>query len=397
VSTEHILLIAAAIIVLSVFASKAVSRLALPALAVFLAIGMLAGSEGLGGIAFDDAMVAQFIGVVALVFIIFAGGLHSDVSSIRPVLRAGAVLSTAGVLITAAMVAFLTYCFLGIPLKFSFLIGAIVSSTDAAAVFSVLGSRNIKLKGNLGPLLEFESASNDPIAVLLTIGVIHVIMGAEVSSAKFILYFLEQIGIGVASGYFLGKLTLFMLRKFKLDYKGLYAPLLASVVLLIYAATALVGGSGFLAIYIVGLILAHNDFPRKEGLKEFHDGLGWLMQIIMFVLLGLLVFPSRLLVIAYPAMVISAVLIFIARPVGVFLPMAFIKGFNTREKIFISWVGLRGSVPIVLATFPMLAGVPYSKLVFNVIFFIVLTSVLLQATSIGLVARLLKLQQRSPD
>ncbi len=358
---------------------------------------MLAGSEGLGGIAFDDAMVAQFIGVVALVFIIFAGGLHSDVSSIKPVLRAGAVLSTVGVLITAAMVAFLTYCFLGIPLKFSFLIGAIISSTDAAAVFSVLGSRNIKLKGNLAPLLEFESASNDPIAVLLTIGVIHVIMGAEVSSAKFILYFVEQIGIGVASGYFLGRLTLFMLRKFKLDYNGLYAPLLASLVLLIYAATALAGGSGFLAIYIVGLILAHNDFPRKEGLKEFHDGLGWLMQIIMFVLLGLLVFPSRLLVIAYPAMVISAILIFIARPVGVFLPMAFIKGFNTREKIFISWVGLRGSVPIVLATFHMLAGVQYSKLVFNVIFFIVLTSVLLQATSIGLVARLLKLQQRSPD
>ena len=390
-TTEYIIFAVAILLILSIALSKAVSRLALPALLVFLAIGMLAGSEGLGGIYFDNPSVAQFIGVLALSLIIFAGGFHTKWDSIRPVMWTGIALSTVGVLITALVVGTLSSYLFEMPFKYCLLLGAIVCSTDAAAVFSVLRSRKVNLKGSLAPLLEFESASNDPMAVLLTIGFIQVIMGADASSWMFVLFFIKQLVFGAVAGYLIGRIAIWLMHHFKLEYEGLYPPLLISLVLFAYSATALIGGSGFLAVYIAGIMMARSEFPRKKSLMEFHDGLAWMMQIMMFVILGLLVFPSELVKVAVPGLIISAVLMFVARPVSVFLPLVFSKSTSLRERTLISWVGLRGSVPIVLATFPLLAGVPYADVIFNVVFFIVLTSVLVQATSISFIARRLKL------
>jgi len=389
-SIEFIISAAALLLILSIVLSKLVSSLAVPALLVFLAIGMLAGSEGLGGIYFDNAWVAQFTGVLALVLIIFAGGFHTEWKNIQPILKKGSILSTIGVFITALLVGVFTHYAFDVPLLTCLLLGAIVSSTDAAAVFSVLRSKNVNLKGDLAPLLEFESASNDPMAVLLTVGVIQVTVGADAASFSFVLFFIKQLAIGAAAGFFMGKIIVIIMKKLHLEYTGLYPPLAIALVLITYGATALLEGSGFLAVYIVGLIMARNEFPHKKNLMHFHNGLAWLMQIVMFVILGLLVFPSRLKGIIVPGLAISAFLMLVARPVSVFLPLAFSK-IKVREKVLISWVGLRGSVPIVLATFPLMAGVPDADIIFNVVFFIVLTSVLIQGTSIPIVAKLLKL------
>jgi len=389
-SIEFIISAAALLLILSIVLSKLVSSLAVPALLVFLAIGMLAGSEGLGGIYFDNAWVAQFTGVLALVLIIFAGGFHTEWKNIQPILKKGSILSTIGVFITALLVGVFTHYAFDVPLLTCLLLGAIVSSTDAAAVFSVLRSKNVNLKGDLAPLLEFESASNDPMAVLLTVGVIQVTVGADAASFSFVLFFIKQLAIGAAAGFFMGNIIVIIMKKLHLEYTGLYPPLAIALVLITYGATALLEGSGFLAVYIVGLIMARNEFPHKKNLMHFHNGLAWLMQIVMFVILGLLVFPSRLKGIIVPGLAISAFLMLVARPVSVFLPLAFSK-IKVREKVLISWVGLRGSVPIVLATFPLMAGVPDADIIFNVVFFIVLTSVLIQGTSIPIVAKLLKL------
>lgn len=384
-----LLAIAAGLFLLSVFLSKVSEKLGVPALLVFLGIGMLAGSEGPGGIYFDNALIAQTIGTIALVFILFAGGLDTDWQQVRPILRHGISLATIGVALTALATAAFTHLVLNFPWPQSLLIGAIVSSTDAAAVFSVLRSRNVSLRGNLRPLLELESGSNDPMAVFLTIGILEVIRHPGMSYATLIPMFALQMGIGLATGFVAGRLTLTLLNRLRLEYEGLYPVLTASVVVFLYGVTTHFNGSGFLAVYVAALMIGNRSFVRKKTLVQFHDGLAWIMQITMFLTLGLLVFPKQLPSVAVDGLIVSAVLMFIARPLAVFVTSVFT---NTpfRDKLVISWVGLRGAVPIILATFPLLAGIDGDHKIFNIVFFVVLTSVLLQGPSIPFFAKRLK-------
>src|SRR6266581_2790430 len=348
------LLVSSLLLLLSILAWKVSSRLGIPALLLFLGIGMLAGSDGPGGIYFDNALLAQEVGIVALAFILFAGGLETHWKVVRPALGAALSLSTIGVLLTAVIVA----VFALVVLHFSFgeglLLGAIISATDAAAVFSVLGARNLHLKGKLLPLLELESGTNDPMAVFLTIGLTRLLTNPHESVLGMLLLFVQQMAVGAIGGLFIGWAAIWLISRLHLDVEGLYRVFTIALVLFTYGLTAILGGSGFLAVYLVGLLLGNSSVQHMGRLTRFHDGLAWVMQIGMFLILGLLVFPSHL-----PALVVSGLLmtgaaIFFARPLSVILTLLPFK-MSFREKLFVSWVGLRGAVPIVLATFPLLA------------------------------------------
>jgi potassium/hydrogen antiporter len=389
-SLEYILLIGSVLILLSIVVSRLSDNLGVPALLLFMVIGMLAGSEGPGGIFFDDAGLAQSIGVVALIFILFAGGLDTNWSQVRPVLRQAGTLATLGVVITAVAVGLFASVILHTSLMTAMLIGAIISSTDAAAVFSVLRSKNVNLRGNLKPLLELESGSNDPMAVFLTVGLLQLAATPDASPWRLFLIFAVQMGVGAAAGWAGGKGMVLAINRLKIFSEGLYPVLMFACAVLIYSATASIDGSGFLAVYIAGLVASESKFVQKKSLLRFFEGLAWLSQIAMFLTLGLLVFPSHILPIVGVGLLTSAFLMFVARPVSVFISLAFFK-VSLREKVFVSWVGLRGAVPIVLATFPLLAGIRDAGLIFNIVFFIVLTSALLQGWSIPLAARALHL------
>ena len=377
---------AAALVLLGVLASKISDRLGVPALLLFLVIGMLAGSEGLGGIDFTDFELAQAVGVVALAFILFAGGLDTEWRSVRPVLGSGVLLATFGVLVTAVVTGVVASWVLDVSLTVGMLLGAIVSSTDAAAVFAVLRSQSVSLKGRLRPLLELESASNDPMAVFLTVAFLELITEPGTTIFELIPVFLAQMSIGAAVGYVVARGSVAAINRLHLGYEGLYPVVLLAVVLLTYGVAAVLGGSGFLAVYIAGLVMGNSAFLHKKSLMRFSDGLAWLMQIAMFLVLGLLVFPSHLWPVAGRALLISAVLILVARPVATVAVLALTR-FGARETLMVSWVGLRGAVPVVLATFPLVEGIPQADLIFNVVFFIVITSVLVQGTTIPVVAR----------
>jgi potassium/hydrogen antiporter len=393
---EYILLGASLLIILSVIASKVTDRFGIPALLLFLILGMLAGSDGIGGIYFDDPALAQFVGVLSLALILFAGGLDTPVDRIRSVLMRGAILATLGVLLTAIVLALFAQAILGFSLLEGLLLGAIVSSTDAAAVFSVLRSKGVSLKGRLEPLLELESGSNDPMAVFLTISLIAMVQSPELAfSPQFLVSFIQQMVLGGTIGFALGWVAYYLINHLRLGYDGLYPVFTLSMALFTYSITNWVGGSGFLAVYLAGIVLSRHDFIHKRSLIRFHDGLAWLMQIVMFLTLGLLVFPSRLVQVAIPGLLLALALIFVARPVGVFLSMIGTR-FSFREQVLVSWVGLRGATPIILATFPLLVGIPQSDLIFHMIFFVVLTSVLLQGTTIPVVARWLKVSSPAP-
>lgn len=386
VSIEHILVGAAMLLLFSVLASKASDKLGIPALLIFLIVGMLAGSDGPGGIHFDDPYIAQFLGVVALSLILFAGGLDTNWASVRPVLWGGLALSTSGVLITALFVGWFAIAFLDFSLLEGLLLGAIISSTDAAAVFSVLRSQKVSLRGNLKPLLELESGSNDPMAVLLTIGFVRLLQNPSESIIVLIPMFIKQLLIGATMGYLSGRAMVYLINNLKLGYDGLYPVLSLSLVIITYGATSIVGGNGFLAVYMSGITMGNHNFIRKKSLIRFHDGIAWLMQISMFLVLGLLVFPSRLIHVIWEGLTVSIFLMFVARPAGVFLSTIPFK-LSFKDRTMISWVGLRGAVPIILATFPLLAGIEKAEMLFNIVFFIVLTSALIQGTTIPLIAK----------
>lgn len=391
---EQILLVTGALLVLSILASQATGRFGVPALLIFLGIGMLAGSDGPGGIYFDDDQVAQSLGVLALAYILFSGGLETKWREIRPVLVPGLTLATLGVVLTAAVLAVVVKKFLGFSWLEAFLLGAIVSSTDAAAVFSVLRSRNVGLKGNLKPLLELESGSNDPMAVFLSLGLIELIKNPTFSMWHLFPSFLKQMVLGAALGYAFGRGAAWAIRRIRLNYEGLYPVLTLSLVLVAYGLTTVVGGNGFLAVYLAGMTLGNQGLAQEKSLAHFHDGVAWLMQIAMFLTLGLLVFPSQLPSVVSAGLLTSAALMFLARPLATFLCLSVFR-FDFREKVLLSWVGLKGAVPIILATFPRLAHVPRSDTIFNLVFFIVLTSVLLQGTTIPVVAKWLGIQTPS--
>lgn len=386
-TTENILLIGSILLFLSIIASKTSFKFGIPTLVLFLGIGMLAGSDGPGGIYFNDPKATQFLGAVALAFILFSGGLDTKMESIRPVLKTGISMATLGVLITAFALGTFSAYILNIPWVDGMLIGAIVSSTDAAAVFSILRSRSVGLKGNLRPLLEFESGSNDPMAYFLTIGFIYLIQVPDASLLSLAPKFLLNMTVGGLCGFAFGKAMIWIVNKIKLDVDGLYPVLILSLMLFTFSFTEQIKGNGYLALYISALILGNSNFIHKKSLMKFFDGQSWLMQIVMFLTLGLLVFPSQIIPVLWPSIFISLFLIFVARPLAVFASLAFATGFNFRKKLFLSWVGLRGAVPIVFATYPLLAGIPYANTIFHIVFFISATSILLQGTTIPLMAK----------
>ncbi len=392
---ELILLITGILLLLSIISSKASSLLGLPALLLFILIGILAGSEGLGGIYFDDPWVAQFLGVLALIFILFSGGLDTTIDNIRPVLGSGFSLATIGVVITTVSVGWFSQQILGFTLLEGLLLGAIVSSTDAAAVFSVLGSGGVRLNERVENVLQLESGSNDPMAVFLTLGLTSLLILPDTPIENLLFMFIQQMVLGLLLGAGTGYLLMRIINKLRLTYDGLYPVLTISVVLITYGVTTVVGGSGFLAVYIIGIVLNNSDFIHKNSLKRFHDGLAWLMQIFMFLVLGLLVFPSELVPDMTNRVLIALFLIFVARPLSVMVALLFSR-FSFRERVLISWVGLRGAAPIVLGTFPLLAGVPGSDTIFNIVFFVVITSVIIQGPLIVPIARWLGLQNPRP-
>lgn len=388
IEAGNILLIGSILLLISIVAGKTTHKLGVPTLIFFLIIGVLAGSEGIGGIHFDNTALAQFIGITALNFILFSGGLDTNWQSIKPILWRGIALSTLGVFLTALSVgAFVHYVF-GFTLMEGMLLGAIVSATDAAAVFSILRNRGIGLKGYLRPVLELESGSNDPMAYFLTISLTSIVANGNVNFSELIPSFLEEFLLGGAIGYLMGKGSAWLINNIKLETEGLYPVLMLALAMFTYSITNAIGGNGFLAIYLCAVILGNSHLVHRRSLLKFYDGQAWLMQIILFLTLGLLVFPSRIVPLIGMGLLISTFLIFIARPVGVFASLAFFKS-NVRSKLFISWVGLRGSVPIVFATYPLIAGIQKAELIFNLVFFISITSVLLQGTTLSYVAKLL--------
>ena len=386
VTLENILLIGSVLIFISVLAGKTSLRIGVPTLILFLVIGMLAGSEGIAGIHFDNPGVAQFIGIVALNFILFSGGFETDWHSVRPVLWQGVTLSIMGVLLTTLAVGLFVWWITDFSIYEGLLLGAIVSSTDAAAVFSILRSKSLALKGHIRPTLEFESGSNDPMAYILTIVFIGLIQNGDKAIWSVLPMFFLQLALGGGLGYLFGLGSKYVINNIRLDYEGLYPVLSITLMFMTYSVTTAVGGNGFLAVYIAALYLGNQDLLHKKTIMKMFDGLAWLMQIILFVALGLLVFPSEIVPVIGIGMLISGFLIFVARPVSVFLTLAPFR-INTRTKAFISWVGLRGAVPIVFATFPLMAGLAKADMIFNIVFFISLTSVLLQGTTIPVVAK----------
>lgn len=386
-STENILLLGSILLFVSIVASKTSFKFGIPTLILFLIVGMLAGSEGPGGIYFNDPKAAQFLGIVALTFILFSGGLDTKWESVKPVLKNGLSLSTLGVLITALSVGLFASFILKIPWAEGMLIGAIVSSTDAAAVFSILRTRNIGLKGTLRPLLELESGSNDPMAYFLTVSFIDLVMQPEASILVLIPKFLKGMVIGAGCGFAMGKAMIWIVNKISLDVRGLYPVLMLSLVFFAFSFTDAIGGNGFLAVYMAAIILGSSNFLHKKSMIKFYDGLAWLMQIVMFLSLGLLVYPSKIPPIIGEGVLIALFLMVIARPVSVFICLLFSSDLNNRKKLFISWVGLRGAAPIVFATYPLLAGVHYADTIFNLVFFISVSSVVLQGSTLSLMAK----------
>ena len=386
-SSENVLLLGSLLLFISIIASKTSFKLGIPTLILFLIVGMLAGSDGPGGIYFNDPATAQFLGVVALNFILFSGGLDTKMESIRPVLKDGIALSTIGVLITALLVGVFTSYILGFTIMEGMLLGAIVSSTDAAAVFSILRSRSVGLKGNIRPLLEFESGSNDPMAYFLTVSLIGLIQNPNASIVDLIPKFFIGMIIGGVCGYLFGRAMTFVVNRIKLEVDGLYPVLILAMVFFTFSFTDRIQGNGFLAVYVSAIILGNSNFIHKKSLIRFYDGQAWLMQIVMFLAMGLLVFPRQMVPVIPQGLLLTAFLIFVARPIAVFIALARSHDLNWRKKLFISWVGLRGAVPIVFATYPMMAGVHYANTIFNLVFFISAISVLLQGTTLPIMAK----------
>jgi potassium/hydrogen antiporter len=389
-TVELVVLVAAVLLVVSIAASAASNRLGVPALVLFLLIGMLAGSDGPGGIAFSDPWLAQAVGVVALVFILYSGGLDTEWRRIRTVLGSGLALANLGVLASTLLVGGFATLVLGFGPLEGMLLGAIVSSTDAAAVFSVMRTRGVNLRGDLEPLIELESGTNDPIAVFLTIGITSLLIEPGASLLGLVPQFVVQMALGTLGGLVFGRANAWLLNRIRLPQAGLYSVFSLGLALLTYGMAFLIGGNGFLAVYVAGVVVGNRNVLHKRSLLQFHEGVAWLMQIAMFLALGLFVFPSQLAPVALNGVLLALFVTLVARPLSVILALAFSR-FRLAEKLMVAWAGLRGAVPIVLATYPMLAGVPEAGTIFHLIFFAVLASVLLQGTTIGLVARFLGL------
>jgi len=395
-SIDLTFIIFSSLIILSILTIKLSNRFGIPSLVLFLAIGMLAGSDGLGVISFDNPSLVRSLGITSLVLILFSGGLDTEWSAIRPIVWQGLSLSTIGVLITALLIGVFVAWVQGFSFLEGLLLGAIVSSTDAAAVFMVLRARKTKIPRRLIQLLEFESGSNDPMAVVLTIALIRLLTEPSTSFVELVVFFLMQMVVGTAIGIGMGEIMRRSFNALDLQLEGIYPVLSLALALLTYGLTDYLDGSGFLAVYLAGLVMARKPFTHQQSVLRFHDGLAWLMQVTMFLMLGLQVFPARLVPVAGAGILISLFLIFIARPASVHAALA-LSPMSLREQTLVAWAGLRGAVPIILATFPIVAGIEKADIIFHLVFFIALTSVVMQGTAIPWLTRMLKIGAPQPN
>ncbi len=402
ITTGNILLVGSIILFVSILAGKLSSRFGAPMLLFFLFVGMAFGTDGVG-IEFDNFEAVQFVGMLALSIILFSGGMDTAYEDVRPVLKEGVVLATLGVVLTTLLTGSVIYLageLIGVDIPFSMalLIAAVMSSTDSATVFATLRSKRLGLKENLRPLLELESGSNDPMAYILTIMLIQVNSGMDGSVGEVVFTFFKQMGIGALSGYLLGKGAAHFINRINIGNKSLYSVLLLSMVFFIYSFTDLLGGNGYLAVYIGGMVMGNLKLSHKRTLATFMDGVTWLMQIVMFLMLGLLVNPHELVDIVLIGVIIGVAMIFFTRPLAVWLSMLPFRGkFSSKAKHYISWVGLRGAAPILFATYPKLAGLDPDNTIFNIVFFITIFSMLVQGTTVGSVARVLGVADKSPE
>ena len=396
-TAENILLIGSILLFVSIVVGKTGYRFGVPALLLFLLVGMLFGRDGLG-LQFHNAKIAQFIGMVALSVILFSGGMDTKFKEIRPILSPGIVLSTVGVFLTALFTGLFIWYLSGMswtnihfPLITSLLLASTMSSTDSASVFAILRSQKMNLKHNLRPMLELESGSNDPMAYMLTIVLIQFIQSDGMGTGNIIGSFIIQFLVGAAAGYILGKLAILILNKINIDNQSLYPILLLSFVFFTFAITDLLRGNGYLAVYIAGMMVGNHKITFRKEIATFMDGLTWLFQIIMFLMLGLLVNPHEMIEVAVVALLIGVFMIVIGRPLSVFLCLLPFRKITLKSRLFVSWVGLRGAVPIIFATYPVVANVEGSNMIFNIVFFITIVSLIVQGTSVSFVARLLHL------
>jgi cell volume regulation protein A len=394
-SIAVLLLVAGVLLAASALLSRIAGRTGVPVVLVFLVVGMLAGSEGLGRIAFEDYRLAFRFGTVALAVILFDGGLNTSWVSFRRAFGPGASLATVGVLLTAALVGVAAHS-LGLPWSEAFLLGAVVSSTDAATVFSLLRASGINLRRRLGSTLEVESGLNDPLAVILTLALTGAVASHRVPGWDLALQVLVQIVVGAVLGILVGRGGGALLRRTPLMAAGLYPVVTLAFAMVAFGAATLAHGSGFLSVYVAGLMLGNGRLPHRTGVLRSHDFIAWASQVAMFLMLGLLVFPSNLAAVAWSGLAIGVFLALIARPIAVVLSLLPFR-FWPNEVVFLSWVGLRGAVPIVLATVPVLAGLEHGVQVFSITFFVVVTGVLLQGSTVGALARRLRLETRAPS
>ena len=397
-TAENILLIGSILLFVSIIVGKTGYRFGVPALLLFLVVGMLFGSDGLG-LQFHNAKEAQFIGMVALSVILFSGGMDTKFSEIKPILIPGIVLSTVGVLLTAIFTGLFIWWISGmswsniyLPLTTSLLLASAMSSTDSASVFAILRSQKMNLKNNLRPMLELESGSNDPMAYMLTIVLIQFIQSGGMGITGIFGSFIMQFVVGAVVGYLLGKLAILMLNRLNIDNQALYPILLLSFIFFTFSITDLLNGNGYLAVYIAGIMVGNNKIMYRKEIYTFMDGLTWLCLIIMFLCLGLLVNPHELLDIALVAPLIGVFMILVGSPLSIFICLLpFGKKITHRSRLFISWVGLRGAVPIIFATYQVVAQVPGADVMFKIVFFITIVSLIVQGTTVSSTARLLKL------
>lgn len=395
---EILLLYGSILVIVGILISRASFKLGLPTLLLFLAVGILAGSTEY--INFNNPVLMQGIGVVALTIILFSGGMDTNYREIKPVLAPGALLATVGVFLTAIFTGgFIYYLFKLVGngasiLTFpqALLMGSVMSSTDSASVFSILHSKEIALKHNLKPLLEFESGSNDPMAFMMTLILVQMLQVGEINVWKCVLMFVQQIVVGGVVGYMLGRLAVWCLNKVHLPSGALYSILLLAMACFIFAITAYVGGNGYLAVYLSGLVVGNSKIMHKKSMMRFFDGFQWLCQLIMFLALGLLVNAQNLWHSAPMALLIAGFLMIIGRPLAVMLTLLpFHKVFNFKSQVYISGIGLRGAVPIIFATYPWVAGLEHAQLIFNIVFFITLLSLTIQGSLVSWLAKVLHL------
>ncbi len=393
---DNVILVGAILIFVSILLSRFSSKYGIPTLLIFLVVGMIFGNDGFG-LQFYNAGVTQFIGIIALSIILFTGGMETEFKEIKPILSQGIVLSTFGVLITAFITGIFIFWVLGyftniyLPLTASLLLASIMSSTDSASVFNILKTQKIKLKNNLRPTLELESGSNDPMAYMLTITLIQYISSSNLGVGSMVSAFFVQFLLGAVVGLVIGKLSVLLINKIKIPYPSLYPLLLLSILLFTYALTDIMHGNGYLAVYLSGIIVGNNKIAFKKEITSFLDGLTMFAQLIMFLSLGLLVNPSEMLSVLPVGLIIAAFIIFFARPLSVFISLAPFRKVSIRSKAFLSWVGLRGAVPIIFATYPVLASIENSDQIFNIVFVVTLVSLIVQGMTITTFANKLKL------